>query len=794
MPRASLLLIIVSLLIQSVPAQAVPDQHERILSLLSERNYRSAADELRRIEQADPEQFRSNNYDYLLARLSERTGDSASAAAGFQAVASRGSILRDYARWHLSRIARSSGNLVLERLYLNELIAFSPASLPARAARERIAQSYFDGRNYDLAIQVLERRTPAAPVRRSVASPAAGDSARRDTALLAQAYLHSGNAAKAKDLFGSLITGLANPAQPDDYALAAAVALDSIESGGAGVPELTDYEHLRRASIFQFNRDFARARLHYNAIISRHSGSGLVPDSIVQVGRGYVQQRDFTEALKWFERALEQFPEHAASEEALLQAASAYARVGKYREAVVRYKRFIDRYPQAERLDRAYLNIIDVLRDQREETEALKWAATVRDKFRGRQPEALATFAEARIFLARTDWTNAHSALGRLQAMPDLGGANTPGGTTGAEVRFLRGYTLEQLRRYDEAIEAYLEIPDGRNEYYGWRATERLRMLASDERSRAAINARANLLRNEISGQTDAARKNLQALLRLTDAPADRERLLASLRSVYGKLPAYTNPTYKLLPSTRSTAPTRSTVADELLFLGLYDEAAPELELAGQKTGQAKPDHDYTLAVFYTRGDAAHRGLSFVQSVWKAPADYQIELIREDIARLSYPTPFAGELLQHAPQRNVDPRFLLAIMRQESGFRADVKSYAAARGLMQFISTTATRVAGELQRESFRQDDLYDPATAILFGSHYTANLFKQFPHQPAAVAASYNGGEDNVARWLARSKSDESDRYVPEIVFSQSKDYVYRVMANYRMYQQLYDESLKRR
>jgi soluble lytic murein transglycosylase len=157
-----------------------------------------------------------------------------------------------------------------------------------------------------------------------------------------------------------------------------------------------------------------------------------------------------------------------------------------------------------------------------------------------------------------------------------------------------------------------------------------------------------------------------------------------------------------------------------------------------------------------------------------------------------YPTPFAESLLRFAPERKVDARFLLSIARQESRFRADVKSNAAARGLLQFISTTANRIAAELGRENLNQDELYNPTTAILFGSQYLSNLFKKFPAQPAAVAASYNGGEDNMTRWFARAKSDNPDRYVSEIVFSQSKDYVYKVMANYRLYQMLYDENLK--
>ena len=84
--------------------------------------------------------------------------------------------------------------------------------------------------------------------------------------------------------------------------------------------------------------------------------------------------------------------------------------------------------------------------------------------------------------------------------------------------------------------------------------------------------------------------------------------------------------------------------------------------------------------------------------------------------------------------------------------------------------------------------------SAAIFGAQYLSNIYKLFPANHAAVAASYNGGEDNVKRWLVRSESELPDRYVPEIIFSQSKDYAYKVMANYRVYQTLYDENLKER
>jgi soluble lytic murein transglycosylase-like protein len=61
-------------------------------------------------------------------------------------------------------------------------------------------------------------------------------------------------------------------------------------------------------------------------------------------------------------------------------------------------------------------------------------------------------------------------------------------------------------------------------------------------------------------------------------------------------------------------------------------------------------------------------------------------------------------------------------------------------------------------------------------------------------VAASYNGGEDNVARWLDRAKHKDRGVFTAEIGFDETKDYVQKVMSNYRVYVQLYTENLIRK
>jgi tetratricopeptide (TPR) repeat protein len=600
---SSLLFVLLS--VYALPAQTSTEAHQRIRAAYVDRDYLEALAQLRSLEAADPAAFHANNYDYLRARVAERTGDSGAAMADYQAIVSRGSVLKPYALWHLSQLARASGNLLLERLYLEELTSFASDSLLAPPAVRRLAQSWFESGNYDLAIRQLETSAnPASGRHRS--DSRSGDRGR--TAFLAEAYLRSGNVAKGRELYGSLVANLPNPAQPDDHALAAARALDQLATGAGWSEKLSDYDLLRRATIYQFNRDFGQARLHYAAIIRDHPQSGIVPDAILQTGRGYVSEGEFSEALKWLERVLEQFPDHPAAEEALVQAASAYARLGKHHEAGVRYKKYIEKYPEGERLDRAYLNMIDVLRDEREETAALKWADRVREKFRGKQQESLAMFAQARIHLARSAWQDAVTVLEDLEKHSDLG-TNAPGGTTIQEVRFLRGFALEHLRKYDDAIDVYLFIPDGRNEYYGWRATERLKLMASDPNTSSLVAVKATALRNVRSADPESQRRSLQSALRLIDSPDERAKILGLLRSVYAANPAYSSfPKFRLLPLGRQKTvdrrqDMRSKISDELLFLGLYDEAAPELESARGRSGRTpgKTDLDYTLAVFYTR-------------------------------------------------------------------------------------------------------------------------------------------------------------------------------------------------
>lgn len=772
-----------AIIVSAAFSQKPSEIHSRLIADLASGKTAAVVEALAAFRSNDPKAFLSNNYDYLLARLYEDSGDTERAAPLYHSVRSRGSRLRGYAAWHLSQIARRSGNLVLERMLLMEMLAETPASLLSDTANRRLAESYFDSGD----LVAVETAVTGA------VSAGSGKPSRDLQMLLAGSFLLRGDADSARRLFNEIVSAAADIERPDDLSLEAVTGLDRISQGDA--PTLiTDAEHLRRGKVYQYNRAFAKAREHFIAIVNEFPDSNATPEALYLIGRGHTQTSDFTEAVKWYERLAEQFPQDPINADATLQLASAYARLGRRRESVSRYERFIAVYPDNARLDRAYLNIIDVLRDAGEETEAIERAKRTQEVFRGKAAEAQALFVQSRIRIAGSDWGGALSDLERLQGLKDLGGTSVPGGTTEYEVKLLRGFVLEQLQRFPEAIEIYLSIPDGRNAYHGQIATERLRDMASAERSASDISQVAARLRAAAAGDTEGERLRLQALYRLEPDGERRARILDALKAVYSRSQdARPILTTESKPVTRK----RATVADELLYLGLYDEAAPEFEAAERKAKDAKdltPEAEFTFARYYSMGGRADRALAWAERNANIRGDHLPELLPPDLASLLYPAPYKQPLMEYAPERNVDPRFVLSIMRQESGFKPTARSSAAARGLMQFISDTSERIAARLGRGDFAQTELYRPRTAILFGSEYIRELFTLFPNQPEAVAASYNGGEDNMKRWYGRARSDLPIRYVTEIAFAQSKDYVWRVMANYRMYQLLYDEKLNRK
>lgn len=149
---------------------------------------------------------------------------------------------------------------------------------------------------------------------------------------------------------------------------------------------------------------------------------------------------------------------------------------------------------------------------------------------------------------------------------------------------------------------------------------------------------------------------------------------------------------------------------------------------------------------------------------------------RNDLT-LRFPLAHEPEILNLSNQHKIDPAWVFAITRQESGFQADAISHASARGLMQLLPSTAKLVAKKYNVPYHLETDLHQPLTNIKLGTAYLKNLKQKMFDHTILATASYNAGPERIPRWLYEESMD-ADRWIETVPYKETREYVKNVMA----------------
>jgi soluble lytic murein transglycosylase-like protein len=135
--------------------------------------------------------------------------------------------------------------------------------------------------------------------------------------------------------------------------------------------------------------------------------------------------------------------------------------------------------------------------------------------------------------------------------------------------------------------------------------------------------------------------------------------------------------------------------------------------------------------------------------VWPAAAG------RPASAAAAAPAPIVNFVNIIAPDYQLEPQLVLAIIATESNFDPYAVSPRNAQGLMQLIPGTAAR---------FAVRNPMDPAQNIRGGMAYLRWLMAYFEGDITLVAAAYNAGEGAVERYLGVPPYAETRNYVRRI------------------------------
>jgi soluble lytic murein transglycosylase len=136
-----------------------------------------------------------------------------------------------------------------------------------------------------------------------------------------------------------------------------------------------------------------------------------------------------------------------------------------------------------------------------------------------------------------------------------------------------------------------------------------------------------------------------------------------------------------------------------------------------------------------------------------------------------------------ADAEQVPPELVWAVMREESHFKPTAISGAGAMGLMQIIPQTGFEIAESLQLTEFKSEDLYQPLINVRFGTHYLAQLLKQFSRNLVQTVSAYNAGPEAVERWKSQRSSRPCDEFIEEIPYRETHNYVMKVMRSFWNY-----------
>jgi soluble lytic murein transglycosylase-like protein len=120
-------------------------------------------------------------------------------------------------------------------------------------------------------------------------------------------------------------------------------------------------------------------------------------------------------------------------------------------------------------------------------------------------------------------------------------------------------------------------------------------------------------------------------------------------------------------------------------------------------------------------------------------------------------------IFEAGEKQGVDPRFIHAVIWQESKYIQDARSHAGAQGLMQLMPATARR---------FGCDDPNDPKKNIAAGTKYLSWLLKRFEGNVELALAGYNAGEGAVDKYDGIPPYNETQNYVKIISKRYGKNY----------------------
>ncbi len=550
--------------------------------------------------------------------------------------------------------------------------------------------------------------------------------------------------------------------------------------------------------------DSAGAEQAYRAIAATTSGSKQA-EAMVEAGVLTLARRDSAAAAKLFRAALDDAPRSSVSR----AAAGLVAIGGTDLELTVRLASILDRAGDGGPALKAYDRAARLA--ARGEGALPEWARLSRARLmatvRGRQDDAIEEFRairaetrDERIGARNLEtWANVRSRQHRVGDVTTLRKwllAEYPGSPEATEVRWERATTAQTRGDVRGALTEYATIAEeaptlGRAGEARMR-TGQIHLGRGDLEEAAAVFEA--YLKDFPSGRRwgEASYWTARVRLQLGDTATARE-LVARIRrdepiSYYAVMGAQLLGDPYDVDMPPGDAPIEiDWLEDGLARLDLLVQAglergvqAEEKRLEARASGT--PAAQLLLAEALNDRGRTIEGINIGWALRAEGRPWDRRLLR-----VVYPFPYRELVVKEAAEWGVDPILLAALIRQESAFKADIRSGAGAVGLMQVMPPTGRQLARAYGPEDFHENNLTTPEVNLHLGAAFFVDMNRRYKGDLPIVLSAYNAGPTRATRWRRYPEAADPERFVERIPFEETRGYVKNIRRNVGVYQALY-------
>lgn len=507
--------------------------------------------------------------------------------------------------------------------------------------------------------------------------------------------------------------------------------LAGLKNKNSQIPALTTDELLLRANNLYKYPLFDKAVTEYQRLLEalpaeRHN------EILQKLGVSLFKTGKTEDAIRIFNRMVNEAPSKNAGAEALLWLGKCYARLGYDDNLLNSYQAIFKRYSESEWMDDALFAAADFYSNKNDFKKAISYYKKLAEGF----PES-ALSEQAYWYIG---WLNYR--LGNYKEAASSFNEflfKYPQSEYINRVLYWRGRSLEKTGKAGSADALYQKVCKTRYGFYCYNVKSRNENLSD-----------AGLVVNN----------------------ADN-----------GKAAQVNNGNYAI------EADANFIRAKELSILGMNQDAVNELYKLRERVSLNKDGLLLINKMLYEFGEYHISVKSIIQNFYD-----KIERGGNDLPEyfwgLAYPQGYWSVVTEYAARYGLDPYLVASIMREESWFNKQAVSRSGARGVMQLMPFTARWVSKQLKYEYNDDENLFDAEININFGAWYLSYLKKRFNGNTVLMIASYNAGPEAVTKWVNGNSSMETDEFIEAIPYNETRAYTKRVLRSYAEYHRIYNNN----